>query len=94
MTLWKEESDMRAYRNTNAHKKAMAKLQHWCDEASVVHWQQEEETFPQWSTAYERMKKEGRASKVKYPSAKHFNLQIPPPRYPSNTERILLPKHK
>jgi hypothetical protein len=92
MTLWKDEAEMSAYRNTDAHKKAMPKLQHWCDEASIVHWQQEDENFPEWQTAYERMLQEGRISKVKHPSPAHAGLQIPPPRYPSKTERILLPK--
>lgn len=89
MTLWRDEAEMRAYRNTDAHKKAMPKLQHWCDEASVVHWQQEDENFPEWQLAYERMLREGRISKVKHPSSAHATLQFRPPCYPSKTERIL-----
>ena len=92
MTLWSNEADMQAYRNTDAHKKAMPKLQHWCDEASVAHWQQESEEYPQWQEAYQRMLAEGRISKVKHPSSNHSAMQIPAPRYPSKTEQILLPK--
>ena len=92
MTLWNTEADMRAYRNSNAHKKAMPKLQHWCNEASVVHWQQEEAEFPSWVEAHQRMQKDGRLSKVKNPSPFQSLLQIPAPRYPSKTERILLPE--
>ena len=92
MTLWKEEADMRAYRNTDAHKKAMPKLQHWCDEASVAHWKHEGETFPSWIDAHERMLKEGRASKVKSPSPDHLAFKIPAPRFPSRTEQTLMPK--
>ena len=92
MTLWRDEADMRAYRNTDAHKKAMPKLQHWCNEASVVHWHQESEEFPTWLEAHQRMMKEGRLSKVKHPSPAHTLEQIPAPRYPTKTERILLPK--
>jgi hypothetical protein len=93
MSLWNDEADMRAYRNADAHKNAMPKLQHWCDEASVAHWLQEGAEFPDWQTAYEHMKSGGRVSKVKYPSPHHATLEIPPPRYPSKTERILLPKN-
>ncbi len=93
ISLWKEEADMRAYRSADAHKKAMPKLQLWCDEASVAHWQQETEEFPEWKTSYDRMVLEGRASKVRHPSSQHLSMQVPPPRYPSKTERILLPKH-
>jgi hypothetical protein len=91
LTLWHNEADMRAYRNMDAHKKAMPKLQHWCDEASVAHWTQEGNEFPSWTEAWERMRSSGRASKVKYPSSGHAALHMPAPRYPSRTERILLP---
>jgi hypothetical protein len=92
LTVWPSEADMRAYRNAEAHKKAMPRLQHWCDEAAIVHWQQEETTMPQWIEAARRMRTEGRISKVKYPSPDHGVLKFPDPRYPSKTERILAPK--
>jgi hypothetical protein len=92
MSLWQNETGMRAYRNSNAHKKAMPKLQHWCDEASIAHWQQESEDFPDWHLAHQRMMQEGRLSKVKHPSPTHSLPQIAAPRYPSQTERILLPQ--
>ncbi len=40
MSLWTDNIAMIKYRNTDAHKKAMPKLQHWCDEASILHWNQ------------------------------------------------------
>lgn len=92
MTLWSAEADMRAYRNTDAHKKAMPKLQHWCSEASVAHWQQTGDDFPAWTEAHRHMQTEGRLSKVKHPSPCHSLQQIPPPRQSAKTERILLPK--
>lgn len=95
MTAWQNEGDMRAYRNSDAHKKAMPKLQHWCDEASVVHWHQEDDVLPDWLTAHRLMVTDGRISKVKHPSPEHSNLQqIAPPRYPSETERLLTPKRR
>jgi Domain of unknown function (DUF3291) len=93
MSLWKDEAGMRAYRNSKAHKKAMPKLQYWCNEASIVHWTQEGDDYPGWLECYERMKTTGRISKVRHPSPDHANLQVPPPRESSKTERILLPKH-
>jgi hypothetical protein len=91
MSLWNNMADMRAYTNTSAHKNAMPKLQQWCDEASVVHWEQAENELPDWQTAYQKLITEGRISKVKYPSPAHANMHIPAPRYPSKTERILVP---
>ena len=85
-------SDLRAYTHSDAHKKAMPKLQQWCDEASIVHWDQQDKEFPDWHFAYEKMLSEGRVSKVKHPSPNHADMQFLPPRYPSKTERILFPK--
>jgi hypothetical protein len=90
MTIWNDISEMRSYTNSDAHKKAMPKLQHWCDEAAIVHWEQAGEEFPEWHESYKRMLSEGRISKVKHPSPNHAGMQIPAPRYPSKTERILL----
>lgn len=91
MTLWKDEADLRPYRNTDAHKKAMPELQHWCNEASIVQWKQEGEALPSWQEAHQRKVKEGWLSKVKHPSAQHSLDRIPTPLY-RKTERILLPK--
>lgn len=92
MSLWLNEMDMKIYRNKDAHKKAMPKLQHWCDEASIAHWQQENDLFPEWQYAYKRMITEGRISKVKHPSAAHSNMQIPAPVNSTKTERIITAK--
>ena len=34
MTAWDTQEDMRQFMTTGAHKKAMPRLLHWCDEAS------------------------------------------------------------
>jgi heme-degrading monooxygenase HmoA len=80
MTAWDSQESMRAYMISGAHKQAMPKLLHWCDEASVAHWMQEETTLPSWEDADERMRKDGRASKVLHPSAEHAGLQYKSPR--------------
>ena len=67
---------MRAYRNTDAHRRAMPKLLHWCDEASVVHWQQDGPGLPDMPEALRRMVVEGRLSKVNHPSPAHAAKQI------------------
>ena len=93
LTVWPSEADMRAYRNADAHKKAMPKLQHWCDEAAIVHFQQDGTAMPEWMEAAHRMRNEGRVSKVKYPTVDHPLLKFPDPHYPSKTERILVPRN-
>ncbi len=65
---------------SGAHLRAMPKLLNWCDEASVVHWTQDNLIVPDWAEADRRMRKEGRPSKVRNPSPSHRDLAYNPPR--------------
>lgn len=67
-TVWRDEAAMRAYMTSGVHRKAMPKLQHWCDEASVVHWNDTAGQLPDWKLVREKMRDEGRLSRVRHPS--------------------------
>ena len=79
MTAWDSQESMRSYMTSGAHKRAMPRLMHWCDEASVAHWAQEETNLPSWTEADRRMRESGRSSKVNHPSAHHAGLHYDPP---------------
>jgi len=79
-TVWADQSDMRAFMTVGAHRKAMPRLVEWCDEASIVHWQQDSAEPPSWPEAYRRMQEEGRRSRVNHPSEAQQRFKIPPPR--------------
>jgi len=89
VTAWRDDAAMNAYRTGGSHAAAMPKLLEWCDEASVAHWTQDTPELPSWQEAYERMVKEGRASKVKRPSAAHLAYKFPPP--PGRVEAPIRP---
>jgi hypothetical protein len=93
VTAWEDETAMRAYRNAGAHRAVMPRLLDWCDEASVVHWNQDVLELPDWLEAHRRMVEEGRPSMVKHPSPAQESKHIPAPR-PGRIERILEPVHK
>ena len=78
-TSWESESAMRTFMLTPPHGPAMRKLLRWCDEAALVHWSQPTAELPGWTEAYERMQREGRASKVSHPSEDHRRFVITPP---------------
>jgi hypothetical protein len=90
VTAWKDEVAMNAYRTGGAHRRAMPKLIHWCDEAAVLHWTQESAEIPIWQELHRRMVEEGRLSKVNHPSPDQASKHIPAPE-PSRVERILKP---
>jgi heme-degrading monooxygenase HmoA len=78
-TVWKTEEAMKAFMLSGAHRQAMPRLLDWCDEAALVHWQQESDRQPNWVEAHHRMQQEGRRSKVRYPSPAHEKYEIPTP---------------
>lgn len=80
MTTWDNQDSMRQFMMEGSHRAAMPHLLDWCDEASVVHWDQPENGLPAWSEADRRMRESGRASKVKFPSSCHATLSYRPPR--------------
>lgn len=80
MTAWDSQESMRQFMTTGSHKKAMPHLLHWCDEASVAHWEQQEADLPSWAEADKRMRAGGRASKVSNPSPQHAALNYRAPR--------------
>jgi hypothetical protein len=93
LTAWESERDMRAYRNSGAHLKAMPKLINWCDEAHAAPLESGRSGTSELARSVQANHRTGSAgSKVHHPSKDHPTKNFPPPRYPSKLETILLPK--
>jgi hypothetical protein len=90
MTAWQDSDAMNSYRTAGFHRRVMPKLLDWCDEASVVHWNQENADLPCWIEAHRRMVSEGRLSKVRHPSPSQIQNRIPVPK-PGRIQRALKP---
>ena len=71
---------MKAFMLAGPHRQVMRSLLEWCDEAALVHWEQETAREPSWREAHRRLQGEGRRSKVNHPSSAHETFQIRPPR--------------
>ena len=80
MTAWRDEDTMNAFVMTDPHRAAMPKFAAWCDEASVVHWEQPQATLPRWPEVDSRMRREGRPLKLRRPNPDHQTMTFPPPR--------------
>lgn len=93
ITAWQDAAAMKSYRDTGAHRSVMPRLLGWCDEASIVHWEQENSEIPEWPAAYRRMVAEGRPSKVNKPSPAHLAKQIAEPRLKGKEGRVLKPSN-
>jgi hypothetical protein len=79
-TLWAGESDMRGFMLAGVHRRIMARLPEWCDEAAVVHWLQDDREPPSWQEACRRLRQDGRPSRVKHPSPAQLRFEVPEPR--------------
>ena len=90
LTIWEKDADMKSFRNSPPHRKAMQQLSVWCNEATYLHWLQEEPQLPAWNIVYERMIKEGVVSKVRNATERHLSKSIPPIKW-TKTERKFKP---
>jgi len=71
-TVWQSAEAMRAFRNSGAHRRAMPALLRLSDQASFTHFEQASGDVPTPDVAYERLKTDGKSSKVHAPSAAHL----------------------
>jgi hypothetical protein len=79
-SVWRDVESMRAFMTSGVHQQVMPKLLDWCDEAAVVHWEQEHADLPGWEDAHRRLVTQGRQSKVRHPSPAQATLDFPAPR--------------
>ncbi len=91
LTLWSDDGQMKAFRNSNAHRQAMQKLPYCCSEASYFHWNQEEFTLPDWTTASEKLIGKGKITKVRNPSPRQITNNFAPIKW-TKFERIFSPE--
>src|SRR5215471_14311958 len=40
-TVWCDQAAMRSFMRSGVHRRVMARLPEWCDEAALVHWAQD-----------------------------------------------------
>jgi heme-degrading monooxygenase HmoA len=85
-SLWTDAAAMQSFRVSGAHRTIMPHLLEWCDEASVAHWIQDSAEKPPWEEAYQRMQRDGRASKVNHPSEAQRRFDIPAPKLTRSRE--------
>ena len=79
-TVWRDEAAMRSFMQSGVHRRVMARLPEWCDEAALVHWVQDADEPPSWAEAHRRLQKEGRRSRVSHASDGQRRFEIREPR--------------
>jgi hypothetical protein len=76
-SIWANEAAMKSFMVSGVHRRVMPKLPKWCDEASVARWTQDSAQQPTWDEVHQRMRRDGRVSRVNHPSEDHRRFHIP-----------------
>ena len=71
VTVWVEREAMLRFRNVSPHGPAMPRLLTWCSESSFVYWEQAGPELPTLEAAHEKLRSQGRVSKVNHPTPAH-----------------------
>jgi quinol monooxygenase YgiN len=85
VTSWQERGPMQAFVQTEPHLSTMAKLDHLCDEATFVDWEQASPDLPDWQISYRRLVADGQVSTLSQPSAANQTKDFPPPVEPAGS---------
>jgi hypothetical protein len=88
-TAFADAASMKAFRAAGAHREAMRRLPHWCDEASVTRWFGPVESMQDWRAAHARMAAQGELTKVRRPSRQHAERAWPMPRLRPRLEAVI-----
>jgi quinol monooxygenase YgiN len=79
VTAWDDRVHMEAYVNTDPHLSTEALLDHLCDEATFVDWEQDPPKLPDWQTSWRRLVADGRSATLTNPSDANETRAFPPP---------------
>jgi len=70
------------------HLGISTRLDHYCDEATFVDWEQTSPQLPDWQTSWRHLTADGQVAELSHPSAAHQARDFPPPVQPP-LERFL-----
>ena len=79
VTAWDDRPHMQAYVNTDPHLSTEALLDHLCDEATFVDWEQDTPQLPDWQTSWRHLVAEGQSATLTDPSEANRTRAFPAP---------------
>ena len=79
VSSWRDRRPMLAFVNSEPHLGIRARLDHYCDEATFVDWEQDSPDLPDWQASWRRLTADGKAAELTHPSGANQNRAFPPP---------------
>ena len=79
VSAWASRDPMRAFVGTSPHVTIMGRLDHYCDEATFVDWEQASSDLPGWQTSYQHLIADGQVATLTHPSDANQTRAFSPP---------------
>jgi hypothetical protein len=84
-SAWQERHLMQAYADSEPHPGISARLDHYCDEATFIDWEQDSADLPDWQTSWRHLTADCKAAELTHPSAANQTRDFPPPVQPPSS---------
>jgi heme-degrading monooxygenase HmoA len=79
VSAWQDRQLMQAFVNSQPHLGITARLDHYCDEATFVDWEQDDPGLPDWQTSWRHLTADGKAAELTDASPANQTRDFPPP---------------
>ena len=79
VSAWHDRGQMQTYVDSEPHRGISARLDHFCDEATFVDWEQGSPALPDWQTSWRHLTADGKAAELTQASAANHTRDFPPP---------------
>jgi hypothetical protein len=79
VSAWQDRRQMQAYVDSEPHQGISTRLDHFCDEATFVDWEQPSPDLPDWQTSWRHLTADGKTAELTHPSPANHTRDFPPP---------------
>src|SRR5215472_13468305 len=79
VSAWQGHDLMRAFVGSEPHRSILARLDHYCDEATFADWEQDSPDLPDWQTSWQHLTADGKVAELTDPSEANATRAVPAP---------------
>ena len=85
VSAWTGRDPMQAFVGKQPHQAIQGRLDHYCDEATFVDWDQDSPDLPDWQTSWRHLVADGKVAQLTHPSEANQTRAFPPPVEPAQS---------
>jgi len=79
VSSWRARGPMRAFVDSEPHRTITTRLDHYCDEATFVDWEQDSPDLPDWPASWRHLTAGGQVAELTDASPANRTRDFPPP---------------